>query len=64
MPMNDHDEVLRSLGRLEGKVDQLLDSSKSQGSRILSLEKKVWGFPAIGALVAVLLPKYFPFLPH
>jgi hypothetical protein len=48
---------MRSLGRLEGKVDVLLDRSKSDGSRITSLEKKVWGFPALGAVLTLLAGK-------
>jgi hypothetical protein len=57
--MEDQHEILRSLGRLEGKVDLILDRSAEDGDRITSLERKVWGFPAIGALVAMLVPRAF-----
>jgi hypothetical protein len=50
---------MRTLGRLEGKVDLILDRASDDDLRIQSLEKKVWGFPAIGALVTVLFTKAF-----
>jgi hypothetical protein len=56
--MEEH-EIMRSLGRLEGKVDQILDRAADDGDRITSLERKVWGFPAIGALAAMIVPKIF-----
>ena len=54
----DHDEILRALGRLEGKVDRILDLAADDGDRISSLERKVWGFPAIGALATLLLGRF------
>lgn len=53
-----HDEILRALGRLEGKVDRILDLAADDGDRIASLEKKVWGFPAIGALATLLIGRF------
>lgn len=53
--MMQRDEILRVLGRLEGKVDLILDTAALDNERITGLEKKVWGFPAIGALVAMLV---------
>lgn len=55
----DHNEIMRSLGRLEGKVDLILERADDDGARISTLEKKVWGFPAIGALFAMVLPRVF-----
>lgn len=50
-------EVQRSLGRLESKVDILLERSTSADSRLRSLERKVWGFPALGAFIAFIAAK-------
>lgn len=53
----EHDEILRTLGRLEGKVDQILDRAADDGDRVSSLESKVWGFPALGALASFMFMK-------
>jgi hypothetical protein len=50
-------DVVRTLGRVEGKVDLMLDLMKEDRKRLASVEKKVWsalgtGVFAIGATVA------------
>lgn len=61
------DDIQRSLGRIEGKLDNILDSQKEHETRITSLENDrnrvkgaLWGVGigsgGLGALLAKLLP--------
>lgn len=46
------DELQRSLGKIEAKVDILLERSSSQDKRISAVEKKVWWSTGVGAVLA------------
>lgn len=49
------DEMQRSMGRVEAKLDLLLERSGSHDKRIGSLEKKVWWSSGVGAAVAFIV---------
>ena len=58
--MNDSD-LARGLGRVEGKIDQMLDLIKERGTRLdgmdarlHSVEKKVWYASGVGAVLGVI----------
>lgn len=54
----DENEVVRSLGRLEGKVDMLIDMHKADALRLTSAEKKIWYHTgALGLAVLFIVPK-------
>lgn len=54
----DENEFARSLGRLEGKMDTLLDMYKEDRERLASVEKKQWYHSgAMGIAVMFLVPK-------
>jgi hypothetical protein len=46
------DELQRSMGRVEAKVDLLLERTGSYDKRIGSLEKRVWYASGASAVVA------------
>lgn len=55
------EEVHRSIGRIEGKMDGLddkitivLDLLSKQNGRLSKVEKKVWWFSGIGTTVGVI----------
>jgi hypothetical protein len=45
-------ELQRGLGRVEGKIDQVLERLEGQDKRINAVEKKVWYGSGIGAVLA------------
>lgn len=54
------EELQRSVGRIEGKLDLLIERSEADGKRISALEKKHWwtmGASAVLAYVGVHLGK-------
>lgn len=51
------EELNRSVGRIEGKLDALLDQTKNFDKRISSVEKKVWYGSGIGAVLAFISTK-------
>jgi hypothetical protein len=46
------DELQRSLGRVEAKVDTLLERTAGFDTRITAVEKKVWHASGASAVVA------------
>ncbi|MDE5451346.1 hypothetical protein GWE18_00450 [Bradyrhizobium sp. CSA112] len=46
------DDIQRSLGRVEAKVDLLLDRESANNKRISAVEKKVWYASGASAVVA------------
>ncbi len=52
------DETQRSLGRVEGKLDLLIDRTHGFDERLNSVEKKVWWLSGIAALGSVLFGKF------
>ena len=53
------DDLQRAMGRVEAKVDILLDRARSDDKRITAIEKKVWwasGASAVVAFIATKLP--------
>lgn len=62
------DDVQRSLGRIEGKLDNLLDSQKNHDNRIISLENDrnrvkgaLWGVGLTSGGLGAFIAKIFPF---
>ena len=56
------DELQRALGRLEGKVDAILDNFTTHGNRfesiedrLLDVEKKVWYAAGLSGSLSVIL---------
>ncbi len=65
------DDVQRSLGRIEGKLDNLLDSQKDHDNRIISLENDrnrvkgaLWGVGIGSGGLGAFLAKFLPFSGH
>jgi hypothetical protein len=51
-------ELAQSLGRVEAKVDLLLDHATKADRRIASMERKMWwGSGAMAVLMAIVVPK-------
>lgn len=46
------DDVQRSLGRIEGKLDNVLERMGDSDKRISAIEKKVWWSSGAAAIVA------------
>lgn len=62
--MHDEDSLIR-LGRIEGKVDMILDHIKDHGKRISAVETKVWwAGGAMAVLGAVASKLGLPSLGH
>ena len=55
--MSDNNEIARSLGRLEGKVDFLIDLHKGTSKRLGAVEKRSWWIGGAMAVVVVLFNK-------
>lgn len=57
----DENEIVRSIGRLEGKMDLLITmhTARLDGAekRLGSVEKRVWYGSGLSAIVAILLAK-------
>jgi hypothetical protein len=65
----DGEHPLMVLGRVEGKVDLVLDKLSGHDKRISAVEKKVWYAAGAGAVLSAFavkigLPFLFPGLPH
>ena len=52
------DEVQRSLGRVESKIDMLLDRHETFDKRLGSVEKKVYWFSGASAFAAYLVSTF------
>jgi hypothetical protein len=50
-------ELHKSIGRLEGKVDLLIDMHKDNTARVRDVERKAWWFTGVAAGAAALLTK-------
>lgn len=48
----DENETARTLGRIEGKVDMLIDLHKANDVRLSAVEKKVWYGSGVAAVLA------------
>lgn len=48
----DENETARTLGRIEGKVDMLIDLHKTTDGRLSAVEKKVWYGSGVAAVLA------------
>lgn len=46
------DEIQRAMGRVESKVDMLLDRSSAYEKRLHAVEKKVWYASGVSAVLA------------
>lgn len=55
--MDAENEVARSLGRIEGKVDMIIDQLKSDSERLSAVEKKVWYGSGVAAVLAFVATK-------
>lgn len=60
----DDAELARSLGRVEGKVDTILDLLTEDRARIHAVEKKVWYSAGVSAVLAAVAVKLGLPLPH
>lgn len=56
------DSVDTRLGRMEGKLDMLIDLENKREERLHSVEKKVWAGSALAAVAGALIPKFL--FPH
>jgi hypothetical protein len=52
------DDIARSLGRLEGKVDTLLDLATEDRARLSAVEKRVWWTGGVWAVLAIVGAKF------
>lgn len=55
--MDADNELARSLGRLEGKVDLILECVRANDVRISAVEKKVWYASGSAAVLGALAAK-------
>lgn len=51
------EEIQRSMGRVEAKIDLLLSRSDTHDKRISAVEKKVWWSSGVGAVLAFIATK-------
>ncbi len=51
------EELERSLGRVEAKVDILLANSENINKRVAAVEKKVWWLSGVSAAIAFVTAK-------
>jgi hypothetical protein len=49
--------IERAIGRLEGKMDLLIDMHASNEKRVGAVEKKVWWASGAAGVIAVILEK-------
>lgn len=47
----------RSIGRIEGKLDMLIELHTKSEKRLAAVEKKVWWFSGVWALAALIASK-------
>jgi len=55
--MDADNEIARSIGRLEGKVDLLIDMHKDTRKRLLSVEKRSWLWAGAVGVITILYQK-------
>lgn len=53
----DENEIVRSIGRLEGKMDMLIDLHTKDSERLDAVEKKVWYASGASIIVGGFLAK-------
>jgi hypothetical protein len=50
--MTEADDISRALGKLEGKMDMVIDILNKDGGRIAAIEKRVWWQTGVFAIIA------------
>jgi hypothetical protein len=61
----DENDIARSLGRVEGKVDLLIALHTDTSKRLASVEKRVWWATGAAAVVGAFFTKLgLPYIPH
>lgn len=49
--MVEDQELQRAVGRIEGKLDMLIEQTKGSNKRLSAVEKKVWWASGAGAVI-------------
>lgn len=53
----DENDLARSIGRVEGKIDLILDRTHGLDARLSAVEKKVWYGSGIAAALAFIVTR-------